>query len=69
MVTRVEVRGGRDAVTCPAGAVGTIVQSPSDADHSYRVRLPGGEVVSLRRGEMSVLKHFQRGKLVSSKVG
>lgn len=58
VVTRVEVRSG-DEVTCPAGSVGTIIQSPADAEHSYRVRLPGGEVISLRRGEMSVLKHFQ----------
>ena len=58
VVTRGEVRSG-DAVTCPAGAVGTIVQSPADAQHRYRVRLPGGEVVSLRRGDISVLKHFQ----------
>jgi len=60
VVARVEVRGSGDAVTCPAGAVGTIIQSPVDAEHSYRVRLPGGEVVGLRRAELSVLRHFQR---------
>ncbi|MCP4379229.1 MAG: nucleotidyltransferase domain-containing protein, partial [bacterium] len=59
VVTRVEVRSG-EAVTCPAGAVGTIIRSPADAEHSYRVRLPGGEVVSLRRREIAVLKHYQR---------
>jgi len=28
--------------------------------HSYRIRLPGGEVIRLRRGEIAVLKHYQR---------
>jgi len=59
VVTRVEVRSG-DALTCPAGAVGRIVESPVDMEHSYRVRLTGGELVSLRRGQIAVLKHFQR---------
>ena len=58
VVTRIEVCHGGD-VTCRPGSVGTIIQSPPDAEHSYRVRLPGGEVISLRRREMSVLKHFQ----------
>jgi hypothetical protein len=40
--------------------VGTVVRAPVDALHSYRVRLPGGEEVSLRREELQVLKHFQR---------
>ncbi len=59
VVTRVEVRSGC-AITCAAGAVGTIIRAPIDAGHSYRVRLPGGEVVSLRRRQMAVLKHYQR---------
>jgi uncharacterized protein len=58
VVTRAEVRSG-GALVCPEGSVGTIIQSPADAGHSYRVRLPGGEVVSLRRAEMAVLSHFQ----------
>jgi len=60
VVTKVEVKGAGGDVTCPAGAVGTIVRAPVDAQHSYRVRLPGGEEVSLRRQELHVLKHFQR---------
>jgi len=64
VVVRVEVRSGQ-SVTCPTGAVGTIVQSPADAEHSYRVRLPGGEVVSLRRREIAVLKQYQRAGLAA----
>jgi len=64
VVTRVEVRSGKD-VTCPAGAVGTIIRAPADAEHSYRVRLTGGEVVSLCRREIAVLKHYQREGMAS----
>ena len=58
VVTRVDVRSGDD-LACRAGSVGTVVQSPADAEHRYRVRLPGGEIVSLRRAELSVLSHYQ----------
>ena len=60
IVTRAEIKGAGGEVTCPAGAVGVIIQSPTDPEHSYRVRLPGGEVISLRRGQLAVLKHYQR---------
>ena len=60
VVTRVKAKGSGGSATCAAGAVGTIIQSPADATHSYRIRLPGGEVISLRRGEIAVLKHYQR---------
>jgi hypothetical protein len=54
VVARVEVAGHA------AGAVGVIVQSPVDARHAYRVRLMDGAEVSLRRGELVVLRHYQR---------
>ncbi|MFB3891976.1 MAG: DNA polymerase beta superfamily protein [Phycisphaerae bacterium] len=60
VVTKVEVKSAGGELTCRAGAVGTIVRAPADVQHSYRVRLPGGEEVSLRRDEIQVLKHFQR---------
>ncbi|NLX59130.1 MAG: nucleotidyltransferase domain-containing protein [Phycisphaerae bacterium] len=41
-----------------AGAMGVIVRAPADPEHSYRVRFPGGEEVSLRRGEFEVLKQY-----------
>jgi len=64
VVLRVEVRSGH-AVTCPAGAVGTVVSAPPDAEHSYRIRLPGGEIVSLRRREIAVLKRYKSEGLTS----
>jgi predicted nucleotidyltransferase len=58
VVTRVEVKGAADETVSPAGAVGVIVRAPLDAEHSYRVRMPGGEEVTLRRSEFHVLKHY-----------
>jgi predicted nucleotidyltransferase len=54
IVTRIDVNGH------PAGSVGSIVESPSDATHSYRVRLLDGSEAMLRREEFSVLKHYQQ---------
>lgn len=58
VLTTVNRECNEDA-TCPAGAVGVIVRAPADIQHSYRIRLPGGEEVSLRRDELQPLKHFQ----------
>jgi hypothetical protein len=57
--TAVVTRGEVSSQTGPraAGAMGVIVRAPADPEHSYRVRFPGGEEVSLRRGEFEVLKH------------
>jgi hypothetical protein len=60
VVSRVEVRDAAGEVVCPAGAAGVIVRSPDDATHSYRVRLPNGREVSLRRQELSIRKHVQQ---------
>jgi len=68
VVTRVEVAGAGGEVTCPAGAVGVIIRTPVDAQHSYRVRLPGGEEITLRRGEFQALKQFQREGMVVETV-
>jgi predicted nucleotidyltransferase len=58
VVTRVEVKGAGNETISPAGAVGVIIRAPADAEHSYRVRMPGGEEVALRRSEFHVLKHY-----------
>jgi len=42
------------------GSTGVIVKSPSDAEHSYRVRFPGGEEASMLRREFQVLKRYQQ---------
>jgi hypothetical protein len=60
VVVKVQIQGTGQSPVCPAGAVGTIVRSPADPQHGYRVRLPGGQEVTLGRHELAVLKHFQR---------
>jgi len=58
IVTRVEVRAAPGGVASPAGTVGVIVRPPVDAEHSYRVRMTGGEEIALCRSEFHVLKHY-----------
>ena len=60
VVSRLEIRDAAGALTCPLGAAGVIVRAPEDATHSYRVQLPDGREVSLRRQELSIRKHVQQ---------
>jgi hypothetical protein len=59
VVSRVGLRDAAGNVVMPIGATGVIVRAPDDATHSYRVRLPDGRDVSLRRHELSIRKHVQ----------
>lgn len=58
VVADVEIRGSDGRPVHPRGAVGTVVLSPADHLHSYRVRFHDGFEASLRRSEMSVLSAF-----------
>ena len=60
IVARVPVHTIGAAQTLPQGAVGVVVQSPTDNQHSYRVRFPDGAEAMLTRQEIAVLKHVQR---------
>jgi len=60
VVIRAEVRDRQGDLVCPAGAVGTIAKAPVDGTHSYRVFLPDGLEVSVRRQNLSLRKHVQR---------
>jgi uncharacterized protein len=60
VVSRVEVRNASGALLCPVGAVGTVVQAPDDATLSYRVRLPGGGEIALKRQEVRIRQRLQR---------
>jgi uncharacterized protein len=59
VVSRVGLRDAAGNVVVPAGAAGVIMRAPEDATHSYRVRLPDGREVSLKRHELSIRKHVQ----------
>lgn len=65
VVSRTELRDSRGNVLCPAGAVGEVIQAPLDGTHSYRVRLPDGREVSLRRQNLTIHKHTQREDLAA----
>ena len=57
------------SVLHPRGAVGTVVQSPADLWHSYRVRFVGGVEASFRRQELSVLRAFKTGGVIGADAG
>lgn len=59
VVTRVEVTASA-GITCLCGAVGEIVQAPTDNSHTYQIQLPNGDRIRLRRHEFSIRKHFQQ---------
>jgi predicted nucleotidyltransferase len=52
----------------PKGAVGVIVQSPVDLDHSYRVRFLDGLEVALQQDELVMLAHFKEGEIGDSQI-
>ena len=52
IVTKVEVKGTDGKVVHPVGAVGVVIQSPSDYRHSYRVRFLDGFEAAFKRQEL-----------------
>lgn len=63
IVARVPVRTIGAGKMLPKGAVGVVVESPTDAVHRYRVRFPDGAEAMLKREELAVLNHVQRSGL------
>jgi uncharacterized protein len=59
VVTRREIRTATGELVCPMGAMGIIVKAPADSTHSYRVRLPSGAEVALRRQDLALFTRFQ----------
>ncbi len=47
----------------PRGAVGVIIKSPGDLEHSYRVRFPDGVEEALRRDDVVMLAHYKEGEI------
>lgn len=67
VVLRRGVSTGAGVPIAPAGAVGVVTASPSDATHAYRVRLPDGREVALRRSELSIRKQHQSSSAVGER--
>lgn len=58
-----EIVGNGGRTLHPRGAVGVIIKSPEDLDHSYRVRFPDGVEDALRREEVVTLAQFKEGEI------
>jgi predicted nucleotidyltransferase len=69
IVTVVDLHGEHGGVRVPRGAVGSILKSPSDATHAYRVRLVEGGEVSLRRGQLVMLARYKDRELNREPTG
>lgn len=54
-------RGGR--VLHPRGAVGVVVTSPRDLEHSYRVRFPDGVEEAFARSDVMQLAQYKEGDI------
>ncbi len=67
VVTR-DVMGQHGRVLHPKGAVGVVVRSPRDLDHSYRVRFPDDVEEALRRDEVVMLAQYQEGDIGDTAV-
>lgn len=59
IVSLVSVRGADGRPLHERGAMGIIISSPADPEHSYRIRFPGGDESSLKRRELQVLSRYQ----------
>jgi predicted nucleotidyltransferase len=66
VVALVEVRGTDGKAVHPRGAVGVVIQSPSDYWHSYRVRFPDGFEAAFHRRELAVLSRFKDGGVIDA---
>lgn len=68
IVTVRDVFGLGGKVLHPRGSVGVIVRSPTDLEHSYRVRFPDGVEEPLRRDEVVMLAQYKEGEIGDSQI-
>jgi predicted nucleotidyltransferase len=62
VVTLADIPGAAGLVLHPRGTVGVVLKSPTDHEHSYRVRFPDGLEVALKRSEIEMLAKFKEGQ-------
>jgi predicted nucleotidyltransferase len=63
VVTRKPVQCSSGRVVHPSGAVGVIVKSPQDRDHTYRVRFPDGFEAALSHDNLMLLSEYKQGSI------
>jgi uncharacterized protein len=66
VVTLVDIPGAAGLFLHPRGTVGVIVKSPTDHEHSYRVRFSDGFEAPLKHGELTMLARFKEGEIADS---
>ncbi len=66
VVTLVDIPGSSGLILHPRGTVGVVMKSPSDHEHSYRVRFPDGFEAPLKRGQVTMLAQFKEGEIGDS---
>lgn len=59
VVSLVEVRGTKNSLVHPRGAVGVITRTPAGEETHFLVRFPDGFEATLQRDQIEVLKHFK----------
>jgi uncharacterized protein len=68
VVTLVDLENGSTRVLHPAGAVGVVIRSPMDGQHSYRVRFPDGFEASLKRRDVKQLATVKEGEIGNTAI-
>jgi predicted nucleotidyltransferase len=68
VVALIDVVGQNGRVLHPRGAVGVVVRSPRDLEHSYRVRFPDGVEESLNRDQLTMLARYTEAEIGDSTI-
>lgn len=63
VVALVEAKGTDGKPAHPRGAVGVVMQAPSDYWHSYRVRFPEGFEAAFKRQDLAILSQYKAGEV------
>src|SRR5947209_2352474 len=66
VVTLVDIPGSGGLVLHPHGTVGVVVKSPTDHEHSYRVRFPDVFEAPLKRSDVTMLARVKEGEIGDS---
>jgi len=61
-----KVQGSNGQAVHPSGAVGVIVRSPSDRQHSYRIRFVDGFEAALHHDNLMLLAEYKQGAINDS---
>ena len=61
-----QVQGSNGEAVHPSGAVGVIVRSPSDRQHSYRIRFVDGFEAALHHDNLMLLAEYKQGAINDS---